>query len=220
LNVPEVTRQWIDDLEQGKKITTSTPTAYLDWVEHNRYHILQSDPTTIIRDEGQQLPQTDLGKEILSAVYNHFKDKPHSFEPFAARIYELHDNRVRIDEITRGVMDGGRDAIGRYLLGLNEDPIYVDFFLEAKCYSPGLDGKSRNRVGVKEASRIISRIRNRQFGILVTTSVIAPQAYSEVRTDGHPIVFITGRDIADILIRNGYNSVEAVNILLTNDFFL
>jgi hypothetical protein len=43
------------------------------------------------------------------------------------------DQRVVIDQITRASIDGGRDAIGRYVLGLNNDPVYVDFALEAKC---------------------------------------------------------------------------------------
>jgi hypothetical protein len=61
---------------------------------------------------------------------------------------------------------------------------------------------------------LISRIRHRQFGVLVTTSVIARQAYTEVRDDRHPIVLISGRDIAEVLIQAGYGSVERVGELL------
>jgi hypothetical protein len=132
----------------------------------------------------------------------------------------MHDHRVLVDEITRGVVDGGRDAVGRYLLGLSDDPVYAQFSLEAKCYQPGLDGKSINRIGVKEVSRLISRIRHRQLGVLVTTSVVHKQAYQEVREDRHPIVFITGRDIAEILIKSGYNTVETVTQFLNAEFTL
>ncbi|MDC1207997.1 restriction endonuclease [Litorivicinus sp.] len=130
----------------------------------------------------------------------------------------MHDHRVIVDEITRGVVDGGRDAIGRYLLGLSDDPVYAEFSLEAKCYRPGIDGLVVNRVGVKEVSRLISRIRHRQFGVLVTTSVVHKQAYQEVREDRHPIVFISGRDIAEILIRAGYNTKAAVDQYLQTEF--
>jgi Restriction endonuclease AspBHI N-terminal/Restriction endonuclease len=77
-------------------------------------------------------------------------------------------------EITRRSIDGGRDAIGRYRLGPSADPITVDFALEAKCYRPELPGQSgtARQVGVKETARLISRLRHRQFGILVTTSYI------------------------------------------------
>src|SRR5206468_8065824 len=107
-------------------------------------------------------------------------------------------------------IDGGRDAIGRYLIGLGEDPVYAEFSLEAKCYRPPLDGQAANTVGVKEVSRLISRIRHRQFGVLVTTSVIARQAYEEVREDRHPIVFFSGGDIVNTLLINGINSRDVV----------
>ena len=156
--------------------------------------------------------------DVLNTVWEFFKEIPLEFEKFAARIYQMMDQRVIIDEITRGVIDGGRDAVGRYLLGLPSDPVYAEFSLEAKCYRPPLNGQSPNTVGVKEVSRLISRIRHRQFGILVTTSLVARQAYEEVREDRHPIIFISGRDIAEILIKHGFNSVDKVNSFLYKEF--
>ena len=120
----------------------------------------------------------------------------------------------------RGSVDGGRDAIGRYLLGLSDDPVYAEFSLEAKCYQPGFDETSPNTVGVREVSRLISRIRHRQFGVLVTTSVIARQAYEEVREDRHPIIFFSGGDITDILVNNGFNTPELVTSFLYTEFSL
>ncbi len=155
---------------------------------------------------------------ILETVFDHFKDAPLAFEAFAARIFQMHDPRVIIDEITRGSVDGGRDAIGRYLLGLNDDPVYAEFSLEAKCYRPGLNGETANTVGVREVSRLISRIKHRQFGVLVTTSAVARQAYEEVREDRHPIIFFSGKDVADILVSSGFNTSELVLQLLRNEF--
>lgn len=51
-------------------------------------------------------------------------------------------------------------------------------------------------------SRLISRIRYRQFGIMLTTSFVDKQAYQEVIEDGHPILIITASDIASILRKN------------------
>ena len=59
------------------------------------------------------------------------------------------------------------DAIGHYMIktgGKANYPLKIDCALEAKCYS------KNNGVGVKLMSRLISRIRYRQFGIMVTTS--------------------------------------------------
>ena len=60
-------------------------------------------------------------------------------------------------------------------------------------------------------SRLISRIRYRQFGILITTSYVDNQAYSEVVEDGHPILIVTASDIATILRKN---SISPANMNL------
>jgi hypothetical protein len=101
---------------------------------------------------------------------------------------------------------------------LQSDPVYAEFALEAKCYRPNGSRIKANSVGVKELSRLISRLRHRQFGVLVTTSFVARQAYSEIREDRHPIIVISGRDIAEILISHNYNTPALVKELLARDF--
>lgn len=218
LDVPVMSRAWITDLAAGRPNTENAPKVWRDWVATGRYQPLVAEPTTVIRSTDQQTPDTSLKISILECVWKHFQASPVAFEAFAARVYQMTDSRVIIDEITRGTIDGGRDAIGRYLLGLPDDPVYAEFSLEAKCYRPPINGETPNTVGVKEVSRLISRIRHRQFGVLVTTSVIARQAYEEVREDRHPILFISGRDIAEILIANGLNTLERVSALLASEF--
>lgn len=228
LDIPVITRKWVNDILAGNANSDNSPDAWRRWVETGHYQPLKSEPTTIIRSDEEQLPNTPLKKEILKAVWHHFDHEADSekrrrafiFERFAARIFQMHDHRVIVDEITRGVVDGGRDAVGRYLLGLSDDPVYAEFSLEAKCYRPGIDGMQANRIGVKEVSRLISRIRHRQFGVLVTTSTVSKQAYQEVREDRHPIIFISGRDIAEIMIKAGYNTQNSVNEFLNSEFSL
>ena len=41
----------------------------------------------------------------------------------------------------------------------------------------------------------------RQFGVLVTTSYLASQAYRELRADGHPVIVMSGVDIVRVLQR-------------------
>ena len=219
LDTPVIKRSWIKDLAAGILVSSNMPKVWSDWLSNGKYNPLAAEPTTIIRTTEQQLPDTSVKTEILNRVWQHFKDAPIAFEAFAARIYQMTDQRVIIDEITRGTIDGGRDAVGRYLFGLVDDPVFAEFALEAKCYRPHLQQREpANTVGVKEVSRLISRIKHRQFGVLVTTSVIARQAYEEVRKDRHPIIFISGRDIAEILIVNGYNSSELVEQFLKSQF--
>lgn len=214
-----ISRAWIDDLMNGEILTENCPITWSDWIERNHYNTLTSESTTDIRSLAAQTPEGSNKQNILRKVWERFKDRPTDFERFAARIFQTHDNRVIIDEITRSSIDGGRDAIGRYMLGLEEDPVYVEFALEAKCYRPGLNGDMPNAVGVRETARLISRIRHRQFGVMVTTSAVARQAYEELRADRHPILILSGNDIVEILIKAGYNTPEVVKQFVEGDFF-
>jgi hypothetical protein len=220
LDIPVVSRFWINDLAGGNSLSNKAPKAWLDWVVKGKYSALTAPPTKVIRSAEQQMPNAPFKTSMLKCIWEYFEDAPIAFESFSARIYQMTDQRVIIDQITRASVDGGRDAIGRYLLGLGDDPVYAEFSLEAKCYRPPISGFTAVSVGVKEVSRLISRIRHRQFGVLVTTSLIGRQAYEEVREDRHPIIFISGGDIVDILIKNGYNSVERVSKLLVDEFNL
>ena len=107
---------------------------------------------------------------------------------------------------------GGKDAYGKYRVGSPSNGIELDFALEAKRYD------INNSVGVKETSRLISRIKNRQFGIIVTTSFVADQAYKEIIEDQHPIIVISGKDIIDILMNAGINTLDMVNEWLKSNF--
>ena len=218
LDAPVIERAWLNDLQMGRFLTPNAPDAWSTWVRKGQYRALTAENTTAIRENPAQIPDTAAKKAILETVWEHFKDAPRAFEAFAARLFEMYDPRVKIDEITRYSTDGGRDAVGKYLLGLSDDPVYVEFSLEAKCYRPYSRGRSANSVGVNQVARLISRIRHRQFGVLVTTSVISRQAYEEVREDGHPIIFLCGKDIAEILTTRGLNTPELVSELLRTDF--
>jgi hypothetical protein len=57
-------------------------------------------------------------------------------------------------------------------------------------------------------SRLISRLRHRQFGILVTTSYLDRQAYREIKEDGHPIIVVSAVDIVGILKKSGIATVR------------
>jgi hypothetical protein len=152
------------------------------------------------RSSDLQLPLPGLQTQLVNQIREYCKDDPFLFEPLAAEIWKMSCPAPLEMEMTRRYRDGGRDAVGHMLLGPASDAIRVSFALEAKLYAFG------NRVGVRETSRLISRLRHREFGVLVTTSALDKQAYEEVRSDQHPIIVITGRDVAEILIRQGINS--------------
>ena len=119
----------------------------------------------------------------------------------------LNLNDIGHCELTRPWRDGGRDAIGTYNIGSGPSSIDVEFALEAKCYKPS------SGVGVKELSRLLSRLRHRQFGVLVTTTYLATQAYTELKEDNHPVVIISGVDMSNLLTSR-IGSLESIKLWL------
>jgi hypothetical protein len=218
LNIPKISRLWLDDLNRGEQITSNTPAEFKNFIDKGKYKPLISKKAVSIRTVNEQIPQLDFQKDLLNIIFTHFENNPRVFEYFAADIFIMSNSNVIIDEITRGVKDGGRDAVGRLKIGLDIDPIFSEFSLEAKCYNPGLNKSKINTVGVKETSRLISRIKNRQFGVLVTTSAISAEAYKEVRSDAQPIIFICGCDIVKILIERDINTIQKLKYYLNTNF--
>jgi hypothetical protein len=211
LDTPVVTRAWIDQLVAGQPVSSHCPTAWRAWVERGTYAPLLAPPTIIVRPRDQQQPApSDM--PLLDLVYQHFKDRPYDFEQFAADLWRVSEPNVDKIDVTRPWRDGGRDAVGEYLLGPHSDPVAVEFALEAKCYAP------TNSVGVRWTSRLISRLRHRQFGVLVTTSYLDRQAYKEIREDGHPVVVLAGRDVIERLKARGLDNITAIRQHLNNAY--
>ena len=218
LNIAKISRVWLESLNNRVIDSKEEPNSFNKWIKNGKYTPLTSQRTISIRTIKEQLPDNKFEWDLLKIIYEYFSSEPTLFEYLAAEIYRMTDSKIIIDEVTRGTIDGGRDAIGRIKLGLNDDPIFAEFAVEAKCYNPGVLDKKINTVGVKEVSRLVSRIRNRQFGVLVSTSAVAKQAYEEVRTDGHPIIFLSGKDIVKILIEKGINTIPTLIEYLSENY--
>jgi hypothetical protein len=212
LKTPCVTRAWIDQILAGDPLGPACPPEWRRWVKSRIYQALVAPRNTIVRSKEEQLPKPE-DMDLVRTVHSHFATDPVGFEGFAAEMWVQSDPHVTSIEVTRPSRDGGRDAIGEYRLGPVEDPVRLEFALEAKCYDPDGGG-----VGVKQVMRLISRIRHRQFGVFVTTAFIHKQAYEEVRQDEHPVVFLAGRDVANLLKRMGMSDAQAVGSYLTEKY--
>jgi len=164
------------------------------------------------RTKSEQMPEDQSGRAVIAAIHDYFCRDSHSFEHCAAMIAKMMLPDVTALDVTRPSRDGGRDGVGQLRIGSGAAAISVDFALEAKCYGP------TNSVGVKEISRLISRLRHRQFGILITTSYLDLQAYREIKEDGHPIVVIAARDIVELLRRVGLTTQAEVTKWLNLEF--
>jgi hypothetical protein len=212
LDAASMPRAWIDSIIAGTPDHSQAPEAWHIWRKTGRRKALMAARTLEYRSRAEQLPTDREGQAMIDVVREHFKESPHAFERCAAALARLMIPNIASLDVTRPSRDGGRDAIGQLRVGFGPSGILMDFALEAKCYTPP------TAVGVKDMSRLISRLRHRQFGVIVTTSCVDLQAYKEIKEDQHPILVIAAQDIVDLLKRNGRGGVEAVRAWLNSEF--
>ena len=212
LDAARISRSWIDSLIIGTADHSLAPEAWKRWRQTGRRKPLVAARTLEYRSRAEQLPTDKEGQAMVEAIRAHFKGRPHAFEHCAVALARFMIPDIAGLDVTRPSRDGGRDAVGQLRVGAGPSGILVDFALEAKCYTPP------NAVGVKDMSRLISRLRHREFGVLVTTSCVDLQAYKEIKEDQHPIVVISAADIVELLRRNGHGTPDAVSTWLAEEF--
>jgi hypothetical protein len=212
LDAAVISRAWINSIISGAPDDALAPAAWLTWQKSGRRKPLIATRSIEYRSRREQMPADAEGEAMIQAVRDHFQGRPHAFEHCAAAIARLMIPDIASLDVTRPSRDGGRDAVGQLRIGAGPASILVDFALEAKCYS------SPGSVGVRDMSRLISRLRHRQFGILVTTTCLDLQAYREIKEDQHPVIVIAAADIVALLRAGGRGSVEAVSSWLEEEF--
>ncbi len=199
-----VRRGWVHARATGAGDGGLEPSAWRTWVATGVARALEAPRAVPIRTKAEQLPESESDRTLIRVIRDHYRDDAFGFEACAAALTrQLLGNVTRLD-LTRPWRDGGRDGIGTLLLGDGAASIEVAFALEAKCYD------ASSSVGVREVSRLISRIKHREFGVLVTTSFIDRQAYHEVVDDRHPVIFVTAADIIRLLRQVGLNTEALV----------
>ena len=184
---------WVTDIINGRAYESEyAPLEWKRFIDGKNFKSLICKPLSGVKSKAEQLPDTPLGMEMLQALHDYFieEDNGYSFEPFACDIARQMDERVATLDVTSPYRDHGFDGVGKYrIFSRSENQVFADFYLQAKCYDPS------NGLGVGDTSRVISRIKNRQFGILFTTSYVAEQAFTEILDDGHPVNIVSGKDI-------------------------
>lgn len=203
-----IDRRWLYALiNEPDQSMQYAPEVWKRFIQYGRNGIrpLISSKMPVIPSRYDQLQTDEEGNRCLMAIRDHYAQNPYGFEMCAKSIVEKMDDHFKDFSLTRPWRDGGRDALGYYVLegdGHRNLPLKIDCALEAKCYGVN------HSVGVKEMSRLISRIRYRQFGIMVTTSYVHEQAYREVAYDQHPIMIVSATDIAATLRHNAITSAN------------
>ncbi len=220
LDETPIPRAWLDRLRAGGSPADDAPRAWATWVATGRHLALTAPERPRFRSEGEQWPTTAAGVDVIRAIRLHFMPDPTRpsdaarFEACAALLWRMACRETINFEVTRPVVDRGRDAIGELLLGPAADPIPLDFSLEAKLY----DYEAGVKVRTGDTKRLISRLRYRQFGVLVTTSVVHRQAYDELREDRHPVIVLSARDVVEVLARHGYSDATSARAWLQSEF--
>ena len=212
LNVMNVSKDWLFARRRNDPNHTSlAPLTFTNYIKLGRVGInpLCSPQFDMCPSKKEQFPDTEDGKLLVESIQKHYakrnedlKDNYSGFEKCALEIVRMMDNRFTDFELTRPWRDGGRDVICNCRIGPENTlhPLKVQCAVEAKCFSESTG------VGVKHMSRLISRIKYREIGILVTTSYVHSQAYQEVRADGHPILILNAKEIYTILHASGINN--------------
>lgn len=191
-----VQKAWLEDMVNGvsPSVSSNCPEAWHRWVDSGLYEALTCERKREPRSKDQQLPQTLQEKETLARVTGSFSDR--EFEFAAVEIVQLMDSRFSEFTVTQRVRDGGRDATGSYRVGHDNHQIHLSAIVEAKLW------REESDVGVKPMSRLISRIKHRDIGVFVTTSCFNKQVQQELIDDNHPVILVSGGDIARVLIAN------------------
>lgn len=212
LDIPVISRTWLDEIIGGHADTPNAPRVWRRWIETGVPEPLLAERTIEHRTPAEQVPADRDGIEVISRIHSWFADRPHDFEHCAGDIARLLLPDITALDVTRPSRDGGRDAVGHFRIGDGRGAVHVEFALEAKCY------ELKNSVGVREMSRLISRLRHRQFGILVTTSFVNLPAYKEIKEDMHPIIIICASDILALLKKNGRGDAASVDAWLAAEY--
>ena len=217
INLSTVSRAWlVEMLTLQNALGDCAPLEWRAYIEEGVFSPLEGSRSKLCRSSTEQIPDARKNPEeylVLKSLYEILQSKGKKgdriFEYCAIQLCRWCDPNIKKLEITRATRDGGRDGIGHYKIGNERSShcfVDVEFYLEAKKYDPWGGG-----VGVGETSRLISRIKNRQFGFLITTGFVSKQAYNEIIDDRHPVVIMSGKDIARLLIEHDIKTKELVS---------
>lgn len=209
-----IRHKWLDALINSPDDSDKfAPKVWLKYKKKNaitKKMILEAPNEIYVRSkEAQIFFDSKTEEQMMRIIINHFSDDPYRFESLAVELVSTMDNNFHFEK-TRKVKDGGRDAIGYYSIGINNNKVNLPCILEAKCY------QTTTAIGVKETSRFISRLKHDEFGVFITTSFLGKQAYKEIIEDKKRILILTATDIIKILKKSYITTEKKLLSYLTN----
>jgi len=218
LDIPVISRAWIEDLEAGQLDSSHRPIVWNMWQKSGLYRPLKPKHRQRYPSIQDQLPKQTVSKSMLLKLYRYFCAEPYLFLHFAAQLYARSDARIIPKRVHRMAPDNYNTITGKYRLGIDGSPAFLEFIIAAKCYNPGGGNRKRKSVGEKDIKKLLSRLKNQQFAVLVTTSVVTPEAHEAIQNQNYPVVCIAGTDIITILHSIQIRSVNQLNQWLEDHF--
>ena len=187
-------KSWLEDMVAGIPPAESKhcPATWRQWVKTGRYTPLSCARQIEPRTRKEQEPADTNERKVLQRIYEELSER--EFEFAAAELVQLMDERFTDVAVTRAVRDGGRDVVASYRVGHAKHQVRLSAYVEAKRWNPD------SAVGVKPMMRLIARLKHRDIGVFVTTSFFDRQVQKELIEDGHPVLLLSGGDIARLLI--------------------
>ena len=80
LNVPVVSRDWLNDIIAGSPLSDRAPRSWLEWMETGRPKNLLAPRTVEHRSREEQLPTDTFSMKLIEELHRHFASDPHAFE--------------------------------------------------------------------------------------------------------------------------------------------
>ena len=202
LQTETVPHAWLQDLVNGVAARDSAqcPAEWRAWVDSGVYAPLRCVRKRLPRAKREQMPMSAQEKALLRRLCRELT--PREFEYFVADLLPMLDERFVDPSVTSAVRDGGRDVLANYRVGHQYHQVQLEAYVEAKRWEQG------RAVGVRPMMRLISRLKHRDLGVFVTTSFFDQQVQRELIEDNHPVLLVSGGDIAKILVTGEYGGAN------------
>ncbi|MFI6582902.1 restriction endonuclease [Embleya sp. NPDC050493] len=207
LDVPVVPRAWLDRLYAGTAVPADAPSAWREWIETGRRRPLVPTPVRSPRELREHRHATDpASTALLDVVGEYFRGDPYRFERWALEIWAEIDSNVDPHTLDITMRNGRSESTGRYFVGpeMRRTPMRFAFVADN-------GGKPVRTAAVH---RLLARLHQAAFAVLVTTSQLDKNAYAEARAAAQPLVLICGDDIVDLLRSHGMTTPDDVRMWL------
>ena len=198
LDEAKVNKLWLEDIVSGLLPIGSVhcPKRWKEWVNTGLYRALEAKKEISIRLDKDQKPINNEEELNLNLLKNELNDR--EFEFAALEIVKYLSPNFKDLTVTPKAKDQGRDVMGKYYLGHSDHKVSLDVSVEAKFW--------KSNIGVKPLMRLISRLKDSDIGIFITSSSFSTQIQKEIADDDRPIILICGIDIIRILKRQGLSN--------------